>query len=168
MKETEWKIISKKGLCEILKISANTAYHLLNSGKLEGFRVGRMWRIPLENVKNQGGYMPVTVYIEKYGEDISDAKLGAIVRKNYESYQKSIAENKEKWKAEGEQFKKARQSLNITQRELADCIGVHPLTVGKYEKGSAIRSRKMFRNAGITSMKYIQTERNKNFEKCTK
>ena len=51
MKETEWKIISKKELCEILKISANTAYHLLNSGKLEGFRVGRMWRIPLENVK---------------------------------------------------------------------------------------------------------------------
>ena len=131
-------------------------------------KLGKANRMATDIELSQGGYMPVTVYIEKYGEDISDAKLGAIVRENYESYQKSIAENKEKWKAEGEQFKKARQSLNITQRELADCIGVHPLTVGKYEKGSAIRSRKMFRNAGITSMKYIQTERNKNFEKCTK
>ena len=140
---------------------------MLNSGKLEGFRVGRMWRIPLENVKNQGGYMPVTVYIEKYGEDISDAKLGAIVRENYESYQKSIAENKEKWKAEGEQFKKARQSLNITQRELADCIGVHPLTVGKYEKGSAIRSRKMFRNAGIKILKSVQSKKCLAYAKLT-
>ena len=128
-------------------------------------KLGKANRMATDIELSQGGYMPVTVYIEKYGEDISDAKLGAIVRKNYESYQKSIAENKEKWKAEGEQFKKARQSLNITQRELEDCIciGVHPLTVGKYEKGSAIRSRKKFRNVGITSMKYIQTERNKNF-----
>lgn len=110
-------------------------------------KLGKGNRMATDMELSQGGYMPVTVYIEKYGEDISDAKLGAIVRKNYESYQKSIAENKEKWEEEGEQFKKARQSLNITQRELADCIGVHPLTVGKYEKGSAIRSRKMFRNA---------------------
>lgn len=82
--------------------------------------------------------------------------------------QHALAENKEKWKDEGEQFKAARQALNITQRELAECIGVHPLTVGKYEKGFAIRSRKMFRSAGLTSMKYIQTKRNKNFEICTK
>lgn len=116
----------------------------------------------------QGGYIPLTAYIEKYGEEISDEKLGAMVRKNYERYQKSIEENKEKWKEEGEQFKKARKTLNITQRELAECIGVHPITVGKYEKGAAIRSRKMFRNAGITSMKYIQMERTKNFESCTK
>ena len=51
MEEREIKLIKIKELCETLKISENTAYHLLNSGKLEGFRVGRMWRIPFENVK---------------------------------------------------------------------------------------------------------------------
>ena len=51
MEEREIKLIKLKELCEMLKISANTAYHLLNSGKLEGLRVGRMWRISLENVK---------------------------------------------------------------------------------------------------------------------
>ena len=51
MEEREIKLIKLKELCEMLKISTNTAYHLLNSGKLEGLRVGRMWRISLENVK---------------------------------------------------------------------------------------------------------------------
>ena len=51
MEEREIKLIKLKELCEMLKISKNTAYHLLNSGKLEGLRVGRMWRISLENVK---------------------------------------------------------------------------------------------------------------------
>ncbi len=51
VEEREIKLIKLKELCEMLKISANTAYHLLNSGNLEGFRVGRMWRIPLEKVK---------------------------------------------------------------------------------------------------------------------
>ena len=130
--------------------------------------VGKENRTATDIEVSQGGYIPITAYLEKYGEEISDAKLGALVRKNYENYQKSIAENKEKWKDEGKQFKEARQALNITQRELAECIGVHPLTVGKYEKGLAIRSRKMFRSAGLTSMKYIQSERTKNFESCTK
>lgn len=130
--------------------------------------VGKENRTATDIEVSQGGYIPITAYIEKYGEEISDEKLGALVRKNYENYQKSIAENKEKWKDEGKQFKEARQALNITQRELAECIGVHPLTVGKYEKGLAIRSRKMFRSAGLTSMKYIQSERTKNFESCTK
>ncbi len=100
--------------------------------------VGKENRTATDIEVSQGGYIPITAYIEKYGEEVSDAKLGALVRKNYECYQNSIAENKEKWKEEGEQFKEACESLNITQRELAECIGVHPLTVGKYEKGFAI------------------------------
>ena len=130
--------------------------------------VGKENRTATDIEVSQGGYIPITAYLEKYGEEISDEKLGALVRKNYERYQNSIAEHKEKWKEEGKQFKEARQALNITQRELAECIGVHSLTVGKYEKGFAIRSRKMFRSAGLTSMKYIQSERTKNFESCTK
>lgn len=32
--------------CEALRIGNNAIYELLNSGKLKGFRNGRVWRIP--------------------------------------------------------------------------------------------------------------------------
>ena len=32
--------------CEALKIGHNTMYTLLRSGKLKGFRCGRIWKIP--------------------------------------------------------------------------------------------------------------------------
>lgn len=32
--------------CEALKIGYNAMYELLNSGKLRGYRNGRVWRIP--------------------------------------------------------------------------------------------------------------------------
>jgi len=32
--------------CEALKIGHNTIYSLLRSGKLKGFRCGRIWKIP--------------------------------------------------------------------------------------------------------------------------
>lgn len=37
-------------LCETLKIGANAAYTLLNSGELKAFRNGRVWRIPKQAV----------------------------------------------------------------------------------------------------------------------
>ena len=39
-------ILSVEEVCEALKIGANQAYDLLNSGKLKGYRQGRVWRIP--------------------------------------------------------------------------------------------------------------------------
>ena len=32
--------------CEALKIGYNAMYELLNTGKLKGYRNGRVWRIP--------------------------------------------------------------------------------------------------------------------------
>ena len=37
-------------LMELLCIGRNTAYQLLNSGELKGFRIGHSWRIPKESV----------------------------------------------------------------------------------------------------------------------
>lgn len=108
-----------------------------------------------------GQYMPRAVYINKYGEELNDAALGAIVRKNHERYMKSVAENAEKWQQEGESFKKARQALGMTQKEIAEGIGVSPITVGNYEKGKPVRSRKMLRRSGITVMELEQLKRNK-------
>ena len=37
--------------CEALRIGYNAIYDLLGSGKLKGYRNGRIWRIPKESVK---------------------------------------------------------------------------------------------------------------------
>ena len=39
-------ILTAEEACEALRIGYNAMYGLLNSGKLKGYRNGRVWRIP--------------------------------------------------------------------------------------------------------------------------
>ena len=39
-------ILNVEEACEALKIGYNAIYELLNTGKLRGYRNGRVWRIP--------------------------------------------------------------------------------------------------------------------------
>lgn len=39
-------ILTVEEACEALKIGFNAIYGLLNTGKLRGYRNGRVWRIP--------------------------------------------------------------------------------------------------------------------------
>ena len=39
-------ILTTDEACKALKIGHNTIYSLLRSGKLKGFRCGRIWKIP--------------------------------------------------------------------------------------------------------------------------
>ena len=39
-------ILTVEEACEALKIGYNAIYELLNTGKLKGYRNGRVWRIP--------------------------------------------------------------------------------------------------------------------------
>lgn len=40
------EILSVEEVCEALRIGANQAYALLSSGKLKGYKQGRVWKIP--------------------------------------------------------------------------------------------------------------------------
>lgn len=39
-------ILTAEEACEALRIGYNAMYELLNSGKLKGYRNGRVWQIP--------------------------------------------------------------------------------------------------------------------------
>ncbi|MCC2174558.1 helix-turn-helix domain-containing protein [Hominicoprocola fusiformis] len=39
-------VLTVEEACEALKIGYNAIYGLLNTGKLRGYRNGRVWRIP--------------------------------------------------------------------------------------------------------------------------
>ena len=44
-------ILTVEEACEALRMGYNAMYDLLNSGKLKGFRNGRVWRIPKLAIK---------------------------------------------------------------------------------------------------------------------
>ncbi len=44
-------ILTVEEACEALRMGCNAMYDLLNSGKLKGFRNGRVWRIPKLAIK---------------------------------------------------------------------------------------------------------------------
>ena len=39
-------LLTAEEACEALRIGHNLIYELLNSGKLRGFRCGRVWKVP--------------------------------------------------------------------------------------------------------------------------
>lgn len=44
-------LMSIEEFCNELDIGKNVAYQLLNSHTIDAFRIGRVWKIPRENVK---------------------------------------------------------------------------------------------------------------------
>lgn len=44
-------ILTTEEAAEALRIGYNALYELLSSGKLKGYRNGRVWRIPKEAIK---------------------------------------------------------------------------------------------------------------------
>ena len=50
MENTSDTLITLEELCEELMIGKNAAYHLLASGQIRGFRIGRIWKIPQASI----------------------------------------------------------------------------------------------------------------------
>ena len=44
-------ILTVEECCEALRVGYNAIYDLLGSGKLKGYRNGRVWRMPKESIK---------------------------------------------------------------------------------------------------------------------
>jgi len=47
----QYTVLTPRDVMDILGIGKNSAYGLLNSGRLYGFRVGRSWRVPAESLE---------------------------------------------------------------------------------------------------------------------
>lgn len=45
-------LMTVQEICGILMVGKNRIYELLQSGKLEGFRIGRIWKIPKTSLEN--------------------------------------------------------------------------------------------------------------------
>ena len=50
MKENPYCILSVEETMEELQIGRNAIYDILHSGELEGFKIGRNWKIPRKSI----------------------------------------------------------------------------------------------------------------------
>ena len=51
MENTSESLVTVEELCEELMIGRNAAYNLLASNQIKGFRIGRIWKIPRESIR---------------------------------------------------------------------------------------------------------------------
>lgn len=51
MENTSESLVTIEDLCEELMIGRNAAYSLLASNQIKGFRIGRIWKIPRESIR---------------------------------------------------------------------------------------------------------------------
>lgn len=103
--------------------------------------------------------MLIFAFIARYGDSTSKAELGARLRKSYNSYQQYVEANRETWQQEGAKIKETRKIMGITQSAVSELIGVHPHTLGKFEKGEPVRCRTMMKQSYQTTINFIDAQR---------
>ena len=45
------EILNIEQFCDILDIGKSTGYYLLRNGKIQGFKIGKVWKIPAKSVE---------------------------------------------------------------------------------------------------------------------
>lgn len=50
MDNTSETLMTIADVCEELMVGRNAVYHLLETKKLKGFRIGRIWKIPRKSI----------------------------------------------------------------------------------------------------------------------
>lgn len=111
--------------------------------------------------------MPLHTYISTYGDSISDAQLGAMVRRNYEEYKKRMDTEKPQRVAEGKNFRTQREIIKMSRTDLSSMIGVSPQTIKRFEDGEPVRSRNMMTHSFKTAMNYEVLKRDHELHKLT-
>ena len=95
---------------------------------------------------------------------ISNEELGAKVKAAHKKHLQHIEAMTPTWQAEGSEFRKVREDLKISRRELGQHIGISDQVIAKFEKGLSVRSRHMLRQSYQTSLELIQLKRNNSID----
>lgn len=63
MEEKITELLSIEDLMELLNVGKNTAYSLLETGKIKAFKIGRIWKVPRKAVEDY-------IYSQVYGKAV--------------------------------------------------------------------------------------------------
>ena len=45
------EILNIEQFCELLDVGKSTGYNLLKSGKIKGFKIGKVWKVPVKSIE---------------------------------------------------------------------------------------------------------------------
>lgn len=91
---------------------------------------------------------------------LTDAELGAKIRRNrqeYEAYARMMAPS---WKEEGKKLRAKRKELKISRKTLGELIDTSQQVIKKLEDGKSISRRKILKKAHENGCDLIQMRRN--------
>ena len=108
-------------------------------------------------IKVGNNFIPLFAYLDNYGNDISDAELGAKVREAHEACKRSSKVKEPIRAEEGAKLKEQRERLRVSRREMSEWIGVSEQTVANMEKGKPVQSPNMMIQSYKHGLKYIPT-----------
>jgi predicted transcriptional regulator len=63
------------------------------------------------------------------------------------------------WICKGQELRKIREGLKISQREVANCVGSSVSVIARLEKGDPIQRRPVIERSYETALKYIPLHR---------
>ena len=89
-----------------------------------------------------------------YG-NISNAALGAKIKRDHRRHLERIERMTPIWEEEGKKLRHLRESNNISRKTLSCYVGISDQVIAKVEKGKSVRSRNMLVQSIKTSIAHI-------------
>ena len=82
--------------------------------------------------------------------------IGKRVLDHQERHRKYVSAHSNEWKELGAKYRKARDSLKISRRQMRILIGISEATIARFERGCYVKARKIIEAAYRTALRLVQ------------
>ena len=88
-----------------------------------------------------------------------EEQIGARVRANQEARRRFVEEHREEWIRQGRGYRRAREALRVTRKEMRQMIGASETTIASFEAGNPVQRRPLIEQSYITALRLIELQR---------
>lgn len=92
-------------------------------------------------------------------EESTALLIGKRVLESQARHRKHVEEHTKEWQDTGDRFRNARDSLNVSRRQMRSLIGTSEATIARFERGLSIRARNIVEASYRTALRLIQLQR---------
>ncbi len=88
-----------------------------------------------------------------------EEQIGIRVRENQEAHRRFVEEHRDEWIRQGRGYRRARETLRVTRREMKQMIGASESTIASFEAGNPVQRRPLIESSYITALRLIELQR---------
>lgn len=85
--------------------------------------------------------------------------IGKRVLASQDRHRKHIQEHTKEWQDTGTKLRNARDSLNVSRRQMRSLIGISEATIARFERGLPVKARNIVEHAYRTALRLVQLQR---------